>query len=54
MAHVVTDYTYAVTIEAVVTAPSVEEAQEALKRSGLVTGALIGEALIERVEVDVL
>jgi hypothetical protein len=43
---------YAVTIEALVTAPSEEEAREALERSGLTAGALIGETMIENVEVE--
>lgn len=43
---------YVVNITASVSAPSAEEAAAALSRSGIVSGALIGETLIETTEVE--
>lgn len=43
---------YVVNITAVVTAPSVEEAYGCLRRSGILSSTLIGETLIDTVEVE--
>lgn len=43
---------YTVTITALVTAPTEEEARDALERSGLTVGAVIGETMIEEVTVE--
>ena len=42
---------YEVELGCIVTAPSTEEARAALERSGIFAGALIGETMIEFVEV---
>jgi hypothetical protein len=47
----ITFHDYEVEVVLMVTAPNVEEARAALNRSGIATGALVGEALIESVEV---